>query len=54
MMSHDLPQRRLRTLVESRFQAFADDVLHAKSWAERDAATQPARIHREIAHDPAE
>lgn len=46
MMSHDLPQRRLRTLVESRFQAFADDVLHAKSWAERDAATQAAREKR--------
>lgn len=46
MSCHDLPERRLRTLVESRFQGFADDVLRSRSWAERDAATQAGREKR--------
>ena len=46
MMSHDLPERRLRELTESRFKDYAGEVLRAKSWADRDAGQQTAREKR--------
>ena len=46
MTSHDTAERRLRELTESRFKDYANEVLQAKSWADRDASKQAAREKR--------